>query len=222
MKFNTKEERDNFIMENIGLVDSIIRKRIRHYDYVDYTYDDVKSMGIIGLITAVDRYDENRGCNFSTYAYVFIMGEILSRFRSVRRGIRYGRKILTNKNKITEMLTYKTEKEVAEELNLTIDEVHKINSVDFSSFSLNCEPLGKSEKEVDKEYINILSYEVDFNKNLFWENLLECLSKRDRNILLKFMIGGYSQTEISKEVGVSQVQVGRIIKKSLNKLKEVA
>lgn len=218
MKFNTKEERDKFILDNMKLVDFCILNKINRYDKFDYSYEDIQHMGYVGLIKAVDRFDETKG-KFSAYACNYIVAQILKDFRELHRGIRYGRKILLNKNKISERLKYKSIKEVAKDLNLTEREVEQINIMEISPLSLNIK-IKKSEGKKESEYIDFITYKENDAKDKLNE-LLDCLSEKEKNIFLEHMLKGYTQTEIAKEIGVSQVQVGRIVKKSLNKLKKV-
>ena len=218
MKFNTKEERDKFILDNLKLVDYMINKQIQ-YDLFDYSYEDIQQIGYVGLIKAVDKYDENRGIKFSSYASFYIVGEIMMSFREVHKGIRYGRKILINKDKISQKIEHESIEQIAKELNLTKQEVNEINLIEITPYSLNYKVRNKEGKIIG-EYIDFL-VDKEINNSKILNKLFEKISSRDKYILTKFF-EGYTQTEISKKVEISQVQVGRIIKKSLCRLREVA
>ena len=102
MKFKTKAERDKFIEDNMKLVTYTIDKKFPNYKHemIDSSFEETFQTGCIGLIKAVDKFDENKGYTFSTYAISCIVGEILLSIREIKHGIRYGRRILTNKKKI--------------------------------------------------------------------------------------------------------------------------
>ena len=221
MEFKTKEERDKFILDNTRLVDWVIKHKVKVYNPYALPKEDLRQLGYIGLIKAVDRFDESKGVKFSSYATLIIYGEIASAFRDVNNGIFYGRKILANKTKVEDMrnIEKKSYKEIAKELNLKEKDVIEINCIDLKSYSLNSRAIVR-EKELDNiEYLDMLTYEDEsYNEEL--EYLLDILTERNKKILVEYFICGISQTEISKEYGLSQMQVSRIIKKSLEKMRK--
>lgn len=222
MKFKSKKEKDSFIMDNIKLVDFVINKRMITYNTFEYEYEDIKSMGIIGLINAVNRYDEKKGYEFSTFAISCIVGEIFLYIRETRYGIRYGRKILMNKSKIDRMLENMTIKEVAKELKLKEKDVYKIHYMNLDNMSLNYIYNNNDNGDGCRELIDYIPYEMDFNKNLYIRDLFECLTEREENVLIKYFFQEFSQKEIAEELNISQVQISRIIRKAISKIKKAA
>lgn len=222
MNFKTKEDRDNFILDNMKLVTWTIKNKVNCYDYYDCTFEDLKSIGTIGLIKAVDKFNESKNVEFSTYAISKIYGEIRVAFRGVRNGIRYGRRFLQNKSQVDDMINIekKTYKEIAEELNLSEKDVADINVINLKQLSLNSRV--KSVKDDFLEYIDVITYKDDKEAKCKLYDLLNILDERNRKIVIESMVYGKTQTELATKYGVSQVQIGRIINKSIEKLRKVA
>lgn len=222
MNFKTKEDRDKFILDNMKLVTWTIKNKVNYYDYYDCTFEDLKSIGTIGLIKAVDKFNESKNVEFSTYAISKIYGEIRVAFRGVRNGIRYGRRFLQNKSQVDDMINIekKTYKEIAEELNLSEKDVADINVINLKQLSLNSRV--KSVKDDFLEYIDVITYKDDKEAKCKLYDLLNILDERNRKIVIESMVYGKTQTELATKYGVSQVQIGRIINKSIEKLRKVA
>lgn len=222
MEFKSKEERDKFILENVKLVDFVINRRFAGYYKNENTYDDLKQVGIIGLIKSVDSFDENKGNKFSTYAIPYILGTILREFRGKRNGIVYGRKITANKYKIEEMLLSMTVKEVAKKMDMTVKEVEKISKADLTMVSLD------KECYKDGHFIGTyadtlsLSYKEDYDTNMYIEYLFSKLSEEEKYIITEIFYNNCSQQQVGFKIGVSQMQVSRIMRKALKKMKECA
>lgn len=222
MNFKTKEDRDKFILDNMKLVTWTIKNKVNYYDYYDCTFEDLKSIGTIGLIKAVDKFNESKNVEFSTFAVSKIYGEIRVAFRGVRNGIRYGRRFLQNKSQVDDMINIekKTYKEIAEELNLSEKDVADINIINLKQLSLNSRV--KSVKDDFLEYIDVITYKDDKEAKCKLYDLLNILDERNRKIVIESMVYGKTQTELATKYGVSQVQIGRIINKSIEKLRKVA
>lgn len=222
MNFKTKEDRDKFILDNMKLVTWTIKNKVNYYDYYDCTFEDLKSIGTIGLIKAVDKFNESKNVEFSTFAVSKIYGEIRVAFRDVRNGIRYGRRFLQNKSQVDDMINIekKTYKEIAEELNLSEKDVADINVINLKQLSLNSRV--KSVKDDFLEYIDVITYKDDKEAKCKLYDLLNILDERNRKIVIESMVYGKTQTELATKYGVSQVQISRIINKSIEKLRKVA
>lgn len=223
MKFNTKEERDKFILDNLKLVDYVIENNLKYYNFYEYSKRDLKSMGTIGLIKAVDSFDKNREVKFLTYAIPKIYGEITNKARTTKDGIMYGLKIISNKQRI-QNLKYKhnkTYKEIANKLNLTEKEVEDICSCSFKIESLNKKI--ETRAETDVTYLDVLEDKSssNFENEVIVKDLLSNLKKREEYILTKYFFEGFRKKEIAEQLGISESCVFKTIKKSLNKLKKV-
>lgn len=82
MKFKNKEERDKFVESNMGLVVSIVKK----YSFYLDEFEDLVQIGTIGLLKAVDAFDESKGNKFSTFAIYHIRGILLKTYRDEING----------------------------------------------------------------------------------------------------------------------------------------
>lgn len=74
------KDESRLMEENIGLVHMII-KRLKAFEY---EYEDLLQVGAIGLLKAIRRFDENKGCKFSTFACIQISGEIFTHIQKIR------------------------------------------------------------------------------------------------------------------------------------------
>lgn len=214
MKFNNKKEREEFILKYERLVDWVLWRKLSYLGGMER--EDLKQFGYIGLINAVDRFDENKGTLFHTYATHCIYGSIICNMRKEPM-LRHNRDCLDNRRKATVLLEHMTEEEVAQKLNLTEQQIDEIKNINRGVLSLDWE-YGNGENVCSLK--DIMCYEHDYDSKIYLEQLLKILPKRNADILKKYFVDGFSQTEISKHVGISQVQVSRIIKKSLENLRK--
>lgn len=224
MNFKNKKEKDDFIIKSMRLVDYVINKRLGLFNTYDYTYDDVKQIGLMNLVKCVDTYDKSKGYEFSSYAIPYILGGIRREFRGKKRGIIYGRKITRNKYKIESMLPSMTIKEIAKELDLSIDEVKEIHDISFGVASLD-KPCGIDDKGEEKgTFADVLipPYEEDFDTNIYIEYLLSVISEREKYVIEEIFYNNRSQQQVASQIGVSQMQVSRIMRKALEKMKRCA
>ena len=224
MEFKTKAERDKFIEDNMKLVTYTIDKKFPNYKHemIDSSFEETFQTGCIGLIKAVDKFDKNKGYSFSTYAVSCIVGEILLSIREIKHGIRYGRRILTNKKKIEEYLNYMTVDEIAEKLKLSKEEVLKINKLSLSPKYIN-QSVSSDEDEVDiSNSITEMKIEIDYDERLRVNDMLNTLSEKNKAMVIDYVFNGMSQRQIGEKFNCTQQVAGKNIKRSLNKLREKA
>lgn len=216
MKFENEIEKSKFIEDNMKLVYHTINKYFRNLiqiSPIDCSFEDLVSIGNIGLIKAVDTFDETKGFAFSTYATFVIKSTIHNEFRICRHGIHYGQKILLAKDRITKMVkNNKTYDEIAKELNLTIKEVEQLHKMDTIVCSL------------DNNLNNVVNYNYNFENNTINDVLIKCifeiLNKKEKQIIYDYYFKEKNQTQIGKELGISQEQVSRTISKILNNVRK--
>ena len=188
----------------------------------DSSFEETFQTGCIGLIKAVDKFDKNKGYSFSTYAISCIVGEILLSIREIKHGIRYGRRILTNKKRIEEYLNYMTVDEVAEKLKLSKEEVLKINKLSLSPKYIN-QSVSPDEDEVDiSNSITEMKIEIDYDEKLRVNDMLNTLSEKNKAMVIDYVFNGMSQRQIGEKFNCTQQVAGKNIKRSLNKLREIA
>ncbi|MCM1286388.1 MAG: sigma-70 family RNA polymerase sigma factor [Acetobacter sp.] len=213
------QSRDEMITENIGLVHSIANRfRGRGTDY-----EDLFQSGCIGLIKAVDNFDESKGFAFSTYAVPVIMGEIRRIFRDggaikVSRALKekaIKAQALRDKY-INRELREPTVAELSEMLDCTPEETAEILNVITPMLSLN------SFGEDGEDTIDI---PVDESEQLFdrlsVQQLVSHLDDKEKALIDMRYYKGYTQAKTAKYLGVSQVQVSRKEKAILQKLRSL-
>lgn len=206
------------VLENEGLVYSIINKCHGYYDK-----DDLYQVGIIGLIDASKKFDSSMGVKFSTYAYKYILGEVTKYMRE-NVGLRVSRDVLKLKQSINntrDLLRQKLSREpTIEELSvfLEIDEkkIQEIDSVTQDVQSLDfC-----YQEENDSLYNSVRVEEQEYNPNILdLKSEIEKLEPLEKKIIYSRYYNDLTQSETSKELGISQVQVSRKETKILEKLK---
>lgn len=213
------DSREEMINQNIGLVHSIANRfRGRGADY-----DDLFQSGCVGLIKAVDHFDESKGFAFSTYAVPVIMGEIKRIFRDggaikVSRALKEKAiKAQSLRDKFMKReLREPTVSELSQMLDCTLEETAEILNVITPMVSLN------SAGEEGEDTIDI---PVDESETLFdrlsVHQLMAHLDKTEQAIIDMRYYKGYTQSKTADALGVSQVQISRKEKNILLKLRKL-
>ena len=211
-------DRDKMIENNIGLVHSIANRfKGRGVDY-----DDLFQSGCVGLIKAVDNFDESRGFAFSTYAVPVIMGEIKRIFRDggavkVSRSLKEKAiKAQSLREKfINDKMREPTVTELSNLLDCPPEEIPEILGVIATMVSL-------STSSDDGEYtIDVPVDESDeiFNR-LIVHRLFKFLDDTEKAIVDMRYYKGFTQAKTAAALGISQVQVSRKEKSLLQKLRK--
>lgn len=213
-----KEDRKQKIVDNIGLVHSIANRfRGRGAEY-----DDLFQAGCVGLIKAVDNFDESKGFAFSTYAVPVIMGEIKRIFRDggpikVSRSLKEKSiRVQAAKDKFVKReLREPTLSELAEITGTDVDELSEILNIINPVISLNF-----CGEDSDEEF----DIPVDNSEQLFdrisLQQAMTSLSNQDKLLIKYRFFDGDTQCVTAKHLGISQVQVSRREKALLMKLRE--
>ncbi len=220
-----KSARDTIVNENMGLVWSVVRRFIGR----GYEAEDLFQIGCIGLIKAIDKFDINYEVQFSTYAVPMIMGEI-KRFLRDDGMIKVSRTLKENGWKIKQMsdkLGHElgrdaTLNEIAKALELTIEEV--VMALDAN---VEVESLYKSVYQNDGNEIYLVDKVADKNENTYndilnhvlLEELMKQLDEVQKKLITLRYYQDKTQTEVAKILGISQVQVSRMEKKLLLKMR---
>lgn len=212
-------ERDKMIENNLGLVHSCAQK----FKNRGVEYDDLFQAGCVGLVKAVDGFDETLGFVFSTYAVPAILGEIKRIFRDggavkVSRSIKErSRLIWQQKEQYSEERGREpTVSELAEYVGLSVCETSQLLLATQPVISLTV-----SEDESDKQFdIPIEGEEERIDEKMCLDECLRDLSENDRKIIDLRYYKSKTQTVVAKELGMSQVQVSRREKKILKEIRE--
>ena len=213
------DEITNLIINNERLIYSIANY-FKNYQ----SREDLYQAGCLGLITAYKKYNPNMNCKFTTYAYPYILGEMRKLVRE-DKGLKVSREITKLNLKIEKayvLLSQKlmkepTTQEIANFLEIpeyyvseAILSLNKIKSID--------EPVNNEGKELTLQDVIGKSENVD--DLIMLKELLQNLNNEEKTIIENRYMKDYTQSETSKIVGMSQVQVSRKEQKVLQKLKQ--
>ena len=221
-----KFEMDRLIRENNGLIWSIVKRFMNR----GYEVEDLYQIGCIGFIKSIKRFDTNFEVKLSTYSVPYILGEI-KRFIRDDGPIKVSRSIKELNVKIQELKKHYlitkgreiTIEEIAKELKVDKDDIiiamesnNSIESIEGTSNQSDKE--GKKLSILDKISTGKNEEEIITNKIVI-KQLLKELDERDREIILLRFFKEKTQTEVARILGISQVQVSRIERKVLDKMK---
>lgn len=216
---------NTLIEDNLGLVWSIVKKFYNR----GYEPEDLFQIGSIGLMKAIEKFDNTYGVKFSTYAVPMIMGEI-KRFIRDDGLIKVSRtyKELANKARVIKEMLLKemgrepTVNEIAnkigiekEELVMAMDAV----AIPESLFTIVHEGESSSVQLIDKIDGDEESEEKVINK-IALRQIIDTLTPREKKIIILRYFKGKTQTQIAGLLGISQVQVSRIEKKVLKEMRK--
>ncbi len=224
-KQGDKSARDMVVNMNIGLVWSIVRR----FAGRGHELEDLFQIGSIGLIKAIDKFDTSFEVKFSTYAVPMITGEI-KRFLRDDGMIKVSRSLkeIAGKVRITkEILGNRfdrepTLEEISSELNIPTEDI--IMALESNA---EVESLYKTIYQGDGNAIYLidkLEQTRDENENVIdhiaLREIIDTLSDKEKNLIELRYFRDKTQTDIAKELGISQVQVSRLEKKILKVMRE--
>jgi RNA polymerase sigma-B factor len=212
---------------------SLVRSLARRYSYRGEQLEDLVQIGAIGLIKAIDRFDVNRGVELTTYATPNIIGEIKRHFRDRGWSVRVPRglqELNIQLSRLIEELTVThgrspTIAELAKAAEVSEEEVLEAleSGRAYSSLSLSA---GSGGHDDDGELDPLESlgteehqYEVSEDRAVLAPGF-RVLDERERKILHLRFFEGLTQSQIAQQVGISQMHVSRLIRRSLEKIRE--
>lgn len=194
--------------------------------------EDLIQVGSVGLLKAIDQYDNSMGSSFKTYSTYLITGEIRHYLRDKSSMIRAPRELQELSfriNQITQDLTVKlgktpSELEVASELQIPVSRVSEITEIDrrkqlvsldqVISKNNDCEQM-LVDKLIDNKYQDYLTAQED---RIMLAEAVESLEEQLKQVIKMNFFEDLSQNQIAQELGISQMQVSRRIRKALNEL----
>ena len=217
--------RDRLVEMHMPLVEYLARRFAGRNEPLP----DLVQVGAIGLIKSIDRFDPGRGLEFSTYATPTILGEIKRHFRDVgwlvhvpRRAQELQATLGTARAELSQELhRAPTVAELSERTGVATDEVVEALDAGRAYSGLPLESLtenGGAASEHPK--LRDIDERLDrVEQRALLRPAIESLPEREREILLLRFVAGKSQTEIAGLVGVSQMQVSRLVARSLARLR---
>lgn len=222
------DAREKLVMSHLNLVRFIANKFKNRGEPID----DLVQVGYLGLLKAIDRFDPSRGLEFTTFATPTIMGEIKRHFRDKGWSVRVPRRLqeLSAKvNQATDTLTSQLQRsptiaEIADYLDATVDEVLEAmeSSSAYSSVSLEA-PSGADDDDTPSVIDRYATEDSDLaftDDRIIIEEALASFSPRERDVIEMRFLKGMTQIEIAEKLGISQVQVSRLLRRTLKKIKD--
>lgn len=220
------ELRNQLVRMHLPLVEHLARRFRNRGEPLD----DLTQVATIGLIKSVDRFDPERGVEFSTYATPTVVGEIKRHFRDKGWAVRVPRRLQELRLSLTTATAELSQRngrsptvhELAERLGISEEEVLEgLESANaYSTLSLDvpdtdddspavADTLGSEDEALEG---------VEYRESL--KPLLEDLPPREKRILLLRFFGNMTQSQIAQEVGISQMHVSRLLARTLAQLRE--
>ena len=222
------DAREKLVMSHLNLVRFLANKFKNRGEPID----DLMQVGYLGLLKAIDRFDPARGLEFTTYATPTIMGEIKRHFRDKGWSVRVPRRLqeLSAKvNQATDTLTSQLQRsptiaEIADYLDATVDEVLEAmeSSSAYSSVSLEA-PSGADDDDTPSVIDRYATEDSDLaftDDRIIIEEALASFSPRERDVIEMRFLKGMTQIEIAEKLGISQVQVSRLLRRTLKKIQD--
>ncbi len=212
---------------------SLVRSLARRYSYRGEQLEDLVQIGAIGLIKAIDRFDLERGVELTTYATPNIIGEIKRHFRDRGWSVRVPRglqELNVQLSKLVEQLTVQLSRsptipELAKAAGVEEEEVLEAleSGRAYSSLSLS-QGGGIGDDDDDLDPLESLGteehqYEVSEDRAVLAPGFA-VLDDRERTILHLRFFEGLTQSQIAQQVGISQMHVSRLIRRSLEKIRD--
>jgi RNA polymerase sigma-B factor len=193
-------------------------------------FEDLVQVGTIGLLKSIDRFDLERGVEFSTYATPTIIGEIKRYFRDKGWAIRVPRRLQELRMQIgsaTAELTQSlgrspTPRELADKIGCTVEDVLEgiESSNAYSTLSLDA---SDNDEDGAASMLDAIGVEdenlahVEIRESI--KPLLDKLGAREKKILLLRFFKNMTQSQIAEEIGVSQMHVSRLLSRTLEQLR---
>lgn len=218
-----REAMETLVTEN----DALIRFVVKKFTGRGKEYEDLYQLGRIGLVRAVENFDTHFDVKFSTYAVPVIMGEI-RRFLRDDHPIHISRTIRENAKKAIDFLN---EYNAAYAKSPSVDEISKKTGLKREDIilALNSskpiksltDPIGADNKHLIQDTVGMNPYE-EVEKNLLVESLLKSLDEKERKLIELRYFERLTQTRVAEILGLTQVQVSRLEKKLLLRLRKNA
>jgi RNA polymerase sigma-B factor len=206
-----------------------VRSLARRYAGRGESLEDIEQVGAIGLIKAIDRYELSREVALTTYATPNVVGEIKRHFRDKGWAIRVPRALQELNGKMgptIERLTARLGRspsiaEIAKEFQTTPEQVLEAMEAGsaYAPQSLSAGPDGDSELDPME---TIGSEDLEFERTderTSLEPALQLLPEREQMILKLRFEEGLTQTQIADKIGISQMHVSRLIRRSLERMR---
>ncbi|MCI5827914.1 MAG: SigF/SigG family RNA polymerase sporulation sigma factor [Lachnospiraceae bacterium] len=224
VKNGDKEAGELLVQENLGLVGSVVKR----FENRGYDRDDLFQIGAIGLMKAIEKFDFSYEVRFSTYAVPLVTGEIRRFLRDdgmmkVSRSIKEsGWRVKKSREKLEQKLGRSvTMQELAddtglskEEIALAIDATEEVTSIYQTIYQSDGSELYLVDKVADDA-----PEEEELLNRLTVQQLIGMLDPKEQQIIRLRYFEGKTQCNVADTMGMTQVQVSRMEKKILQKMR---
>lgn len=203
----------------------------RRYRNSGEDMEDLYQVASLALVKAVDRFDPERGTEFASYAVPTILGEIKRHFRDHTWAVHVPRDLQERTAKVSRAIEELSKdlgrapsvREIAVRLELEAEEIVEAMGAAsaYDALSLDAEPGEESESTTLGDTIGApeLGYDlVEYGASI--QGTLKEMPERDREVIHLRFVEDLTQTEIAERIGVSQMQVSRLIRRAVARLRE--
>lgn len=216
-----EEIRDQLVREHLELARNLARK----FRNRDEAMDDLVQIATVGLIHAVDRYDPSQGTDFLAFAVPTISGELRHHFRDNSWSVRVPRRLKELNATISaarEELTVRLSRapkpsEIASHLGVPIEDVYEGLRAGQGRYGASLDNLLENSAHTRFGAPDANLGQAELREAL--RPMLDSLPERERKIVALRFGSGMSQSDIARRVGVSQMQVSRLLAATLKKLR---
>jgi RNA polymerase sigma-B factor len=200
----------------------------RRFAHKGEPLDDLVQVAMVGILKAVDRFDVDRGVVFSTFAVPTVVGELRRHFRDKTWSVhvpRRAKELYQTVSGVVDELTQilgrsPTVPEIADRAGVTVEDA--LEALEVSSCYRGV-PLAPPSEDDTADAITLGEDDPGFratDAKLTVGTLLEALpTERERDIIRMRFVEGLTQSQIAAEIGVSQVQISRLLRASLDKMR---
>jgi RNA polymerase sigma-B factor len=222
--------RDTLVEHFLPLAKSLARRYLRSSE----SADDLVQVASLGLVKAIDRFDVSRGCRFAAFAVPTILGELRRYFRDTSWAVHVSRGAQEKALEVeeaSELLTSRhghapTVNEIAQYLELSNETVLNALQVGQAYNAVSLDAPARVNDEETASYTETLGredphYEL-VEDDVVVGQVLKSLSSRERHILYLRFVKDLTQSEIAAEVGLSQMQISRLLRRSLEHARKLA
>jgi RNA polymerase sigma-B factor len=212
----------------------LARQLARRYHRGDVPLEDLVQVASLGLLNAIERFDPERGTAFSSFAVPTIAGELKRHFRDKAWSVRVPRdlnELALRVDRTTELLAHRlgrlpTVSDIADHLDITVEEVLEARE---AAAAYRAESLDRPASADDQDGACLVEElgadDAGFGRaeqSATVECLMRALTDRQREILRLRFGEDLTQSEIGERVGLSQMQVSRLIRQAIERLRETA
>jgi RNA polymerase sigma-B factor len=232
-----RKVKNRIVKHHLSMVEKIARSYAQKHRE---QYDDLVQVGCLGLINAIDKFDLNHKVSFKTYSSHFISGEMKHYLRDYHSLVKLPRELqelLPRISRARQLLssekgTEVSELEIAEYLALSVEKVKQTLEMENISATVSLDqqignnyPGGESDSSTffinqleDKKY---QSFQLAQEDRIILNEAIKSIREQSRQVLEYAFYQDLSQTEIAKQLGISQMQVSRRLKSAILEVWEI-